>query len=51
MVGGRRVAVLAEHGSFAVKSSASPAWTRADIVHVKMLFLGCRGTRGVKVVS
>lgn len=51
MAGGRRVAMLADHGSFAVKSSASPAWTRADIAHVEMLFLDCRGTRGVKVVS
>ena len=40
----------ATHQSFAVESVASPAWRRADTTRAEMLFLGCRGTRGVKVV-
>ena len=44
-------AVLGEHRSFAIKSMASPAWSRAATARAEMLFLGCHGTRRVKVVS
>lgn len=44
------LAVLGEHRSLAVKSMASPAWRRADTARAEMLFLGCHGTRRVKVV-
>lgn len=53
MAGGRWVAmltVLGEHWSFAVKSMASPAWSRADTACAETLFLGCCGTHRVKVV-